>query len=77
VSFGGTINASVNPVAGVSVNSKAGLDLDAASQLNSFNKRRRHHPGELDAHRQCGRRSPDDFRRACGSSDADLRDGLV
>ena len=37
VSFGGTINASGNPVAGVSVNSKAGLDLDAASQLNSFN----------------------------------------
>ena len=37
VSFGGTINASGNPVAGVSVNSKAGLDLDAASQLNSSN----------------------------------------
>ena len=37
VSFGGTINSSGNPVAGVSVNSKAGLDLDAASQLNSFN----------------------------------------
>ena len=36
-SFGGTINASGNPVAGVSVNSKAGLDLDAASTLNSFN----------------------------------------
>lgn len=35
--IGGTINASGNPVAGVSVNSKAGLDLDAASQLNSFN----------------------------------------
>jgi hypothetical protein len=35
VSFGGTINASRNPVAGVSVNSKAGLDLDAASKLNS------------------------------------------
>ena len=35
--FGGTINASGNPVAGVSVNSKAGLDLDAASQLNSSN----------------------------------------
>ena len=33
----GTINSSGNPVAGVSVNSKAGLDLDAASQLNSFN----------------------------------------
>ena len=37
VSFGGTINASGNPVVGVSVNSKAGLDLDAASALNSFN----------------------------------------
>jgi len=37
VSFGGTINSSGNPVAGVTVNSKAGLDLDAASQLNSFN----------------------------------------
>ena len=37
VSFGGTINASGNPVGGVSVNSKAGLDLDAASTLNSFN----------------------------------------
>ncbi len=37
VSFGGTINASGNPVSGVSVNSKAGLDLDAASTLNSFN----------------------------------------
>ncbi len=36
-SFGGTINASGNPVAGVSVNSRAGLDLDAASTLNSFN----------------------------------------
>ena len=35
-SFGGTINASGNPVAGVSVNSRAGLDLDAASTLNSF-----------------------------------------
>ncbi len=35
VSFGGTINASGNPVAGVTVNSKAGLDLDAASQLNT------------------------------------------
>jgi len=34
VSFGGTINASRNPVSGVSVNSKAGLDLDAASTLN-------------------------------------------
>ena len=40
VSFGGTINASGNPVAGVSVNSKAGLDLDAASKLNSFEQRR-------------------------------------
>jgi hypothetical protein len=37
VSFGGTINASGNPVAGVSVNSKGGLDLDAGSQLNTFN----------------------------------------
>ena len=37
VSFGGTINASGNPVAGVSVNSKGGLDLDAGSMLNSFN----------------------------------------
>ena len=37
VSFGGTINASGNGGIGVSVNSKAGLDLDAASQLNSFN----------------------------------------
>jgi Right handed beta helix region len=36
VSFGGTINASGNPVVGVSVNSKAGLDLDAASRLHSF-----------------------------------------
>jgi hypothetical protein len=35
--FGGTINASGNPVNGVSVNSKAGLDLDAAATLNSFN----------------------------------------
>jgi len=35
VSFGGTINASGNPLAGVSVNSKGGLDLDAGSQLNS------------------------------------------
>ena len=35
VSFGGTINASGNPVAGVSVNSKAGLDLDAGSTLES------------------------------------------
>jgi hypothetical protein len=37
VSFGGTINASGNPAVGVSVNSKAGLDLDAASTLNSSN----------------------------------------
>ena len=37
VSFGGTINVSGNPVAGVSINSKAGLDLDAASTLNSTN----------------------------------------
>jgi hypothetical protein len=37
VSFGGTINASGNPVNGVSVNSKGGLDLDAASALNTFN----------------------------------------
>jgi len=37
VSFGGTINASGNPVTGVSINSKAGLDLDAGSQLNVFN----------------------------------------
>jgi hypothetical protein len=37
VSFGGTINASGNPRNGVSVNSKGGLDLDAASTLNSFN----------------------------------------
>jgi hypothetical protein len=36
VSFGGTINASGNPITGVSVNSKGGLDLDAASTLNSF-----------------------------------------
>ena len=35
VSFGGTINASGNPVAGVTVNSKAGLDMDAATMLNS------------------------------------------
>lgn len=35
VSFGGTINASGNPVNGVSVNSKGGLDLDAGSTLNS------------------------------------------
>jgi hypothetical protein len=37
VSFGGTINASGNPLNGVSVNSKGGLDLDAGSQLNVFN----------------------------------------
>jgi hypothetical protein len=37
VSFGGTINASGNPINGVSVNSKGGLDLDAGSQLNVFN----------------------------------------
>ena len=36
VSFGGTINATGNRV-GVSVNSKAGLDLDAGSMLNSSN----------------------------------------
>jgi len=36
VSFGGTINASNNPVNGVSVNSKGGLDLDAGSTLHSF-----------------------------------------
>jgi hypothetical protein len=37
VSFGGTINVSGNPVNGVSVNSKGGLDLDAGSTLNIFN----------------------------------------
>jgi len=37
VSFGGAINATGNPVAGVSVNSKAGLDLDAGSTLTSAN----------------------------------------
>jgi hypothetical protein len=36
VSFGGTINASGNPSNGVSVNSKGGFDLDAASTLNSL-----------------------------------------
>jgi hypothetical protein len=36
-SFGGTISASGNPINGVSVNSKGGLDLDAGSQLNVFN----------------------------------------
>jgi hypothetical protein len=35
VSFGGTLNASGNPGVGVSVNSKAGLDLDAGSMLNT------------------------------------------
>jgi hypothetical protein len=37
VSFGGSINAAGNPVAGVSVNSKAGLDLDAGSTLTTSN----------------------------------------
>ena len=37
VSFGGIINAFSNPLNGVSVNSKGGMDLDAASQLNAFN----------------------------------------
>jgi hypothetical protein len=37
VSFGGTINASGNGINGVSLNSKAGLDLDAGSQLNLEN----------------------------------------
>jgi len=37
VSFGGSIVSSGNPVAGVSVNSKAGLDLDAGSTLTSTN----------------------------------------
>ena len=37
VSFGGSISAAGNPVAGVSVNSKAGLDLDAASTLTTSN----------------------------------------
>jgi hypothetical protein len=36
VSFGGTINASGNPVNGVSINSKGGLDIDAASTLYAF-----------------------------------------
>ncbi len=36
VTFGGTINASGNGVNGVSVNSKAGFDLDAGSSLNTF-----------------------------------------
>ncbi len=34
VSFGGTINATGNGLNGVSLNSKAGLDLDAGTQLN-------------------------------------------
>jgi hypothetical protein len=37
VSFGGTINSSGNALNGVALNSKAGLDLDAGSQLNTFN----------------------------------------
>lgn len=37
VSFGGTINSSNNGLHGVALNSKAGLDLDAGSQLNTFN----------------------------------------
>jgi parallel beta helix pectate lyase-like protein len=37
VAFGGTITASGNPLDGVSVNSKAGLDLDAGATLHSFN----------------------------------------
>jgi len=37
VSFGGSISASGNPVAGISVNSKAGLDLDAGSILTTAN----------------------------------------
>lgn len=37
VSFGGTINAAGNPIAGVSVNSKGGLDLDAGSTLTTSN----------------------------------------
>ena len=36
-SFGGSINASGNPITGVSVNSKGGLDLGTGSQLNVFN----------------------------------------
>ena len=36
VTFGGTINASFNGVNGVSVNSKAGFDLDAGASLNTF-----------------------------------------
>ena len=34
-SFGGTINASGNPVNGVSVNSRGGLDMDAGSTLTA------------------------------------------
>ena len=34
VSFGGTINATDNPVNGISLNSKAGLDLDAGSTVD-------------------------------------------
>ena len=37
VTFAGTIHASLNGVNGVSVNSKAGFDLDAASTLETFN----------------------------------------
>jgi hypothetical protein len=37
VSFGGTINASGNPAVAVSVNSKAGLDLDAGLTLVNSN----------------------------------------
>jgi hypothetical protein len=37
VSFGGTINVSGSALDGVSLNSKAGLDLDAGSQLNLSN----------------------------------------
>jgi len=37
VTFAGRINASLNGVNGVSVNSKAGFDLDAASTLETFN----------------------------------------
>ena len=37
MSFGGKINGTGNPGVGVSVNSKAGLDLDTASTLNTSN----------------------------------------
>lgn len=37
VSFGGTISVSGNPLNGVSLNSKAGLDLDAGSTLDCSN----------------------------------------